>query len=89
MKSIWLSECDPAELRDESPHIRCRRGEPHEGHAWRGTTSQFGGAVEVTRTYWCEGIETAPESPADASTEAPGTHETREALEDAQEGSDG
>lgn len=53
--SIWLNECDPEELRAESPHHPCGKEDLHDGHAWRGTSTEFGGACKVTRTYWCEG----------------------------------
>lgn len=61
-RSIWLSECDPAEMEAESPHLPCGKDDAHEGHAWRGTVKAFRGAVEITSTYWCEGIKDTPVS---------------------------
>jgi hypothetical protein len=55
--SIWLRECDPAEIRAEFPHHPCGRDDAHDGHGWRGTAKAFGSAVEITRTFWCEGTE--------------------------------
>lgn len=56
MASIWMNEISTEEFRANYPHVRCGRDEPHDGHGWRGTRREFGGAVEVTRTYWCEGV---------------------------------
>jgi hypothetical protein len=54
--SIWLDQISPEQHRAENPHHPCGRDEPHDGHVWRGSRREFGGACEVTRTYWCEGI---------------------------------
>jgi hypothetical protein len=61
--SVWMDETSPEEFRAECPHVSCSREDTHDGHGWRGTSREFGGAVEVTRTYWCAG------KPADAPTE--------------------
>jgi hypothetical protein len=58
-----MDEISPEEFRAECPHVMCSREEAHDGHGWRGTSHEFGGAVEVTRTYWCEGV------PPDATSE--------------------
>ncbi len=65
MSSIWLSECDPEELRATCPHHRCDRDGNHDAHAWRGSTrpAKFGGVCEVISTYWCEGQETTLDEP--------------------------
>jgi hypothetical protein len=55
-ESVWLNEISPEQHRAESPHHSCGREEGHDGHAWRGSLREFGG-VDVTRTYWCEGVK--------------------------------
>lgn len=84
MSSIWMSETTPEEFQAECPHVACQRAEPHEGHGWRGTRREFGGAVEVMRTYWCPGVS---ESPAEPRTGPRGHNETPHATTDAQEAS--
>lgn len=61
-----MSETTPEEFKAECPHLACQREELHEGHGWRGTSREFGGAVEATRTYWCPG--SVPETSQDART---------------------
>lgn len=67
MRSIWMSETTPEEFREEYPHVHCGREEVHDGHGWRGSRREFGGAVEVFSTFYCPGF--APETPGDADTE--------------------
>ena len=63
--SVWLNEISPEQHRAESPHHPCDNEQVHEGHVWRGTRREFGGACDVTRTYWCEGVPEIPKEGSD------------------------
>jgi hypothetical protein len=54
--SIWLDQISREQHEAENPHHPCGKEQAHEGHVWRGSRGEFGGACEVIRTYWCEGI---------------------------------
>lgn len=53
--SLWLDQISREQHEAENPHHPCGKDRAHDGHVWRGSRREFGGACEVMRTFWCEG----------------------------------